>query len=361
MRKTAALLLPIIIFTFSCASGIKEDESLVFFPTYGYFSENGIVNLEIHAHIFEPETDSMIRSQFLKQLGKMVGLQKTDEEYSIFDERSRLFMVDNERNKVISIRLGDAIYNLKKSGPNGHSITIIPINPEGLKKDIKPNNFIPFQTVMPTNDKRLFKGEAQLIEPEGISVISDIDDTIKISNVLDKKELVRNTFLRLYRPVQGMSALYQQWASKGVVFHYVSGSPWQLYEPLSDFVQQNNFPQGSFHLKYLRLKDSSVIEFLVSDQEAYKIEHIQNIIGRFPKRRFILVGDSGEKDPEIYTRIAKLYPQQIQAICIRDAGNMEPQQERFINLKEESGSVPWYFFEDGDNLAVSFVWQAGHR
>lgn len=356
MRKIAVLLLPLILLAFSCTSGIKEDENLVFFPTYGYFSENGIVNLEIHSYIFELESESTIRNQFLEQLRKIVGLQKTDKEYSLFEERARLFMVDNERNKVISIRLGDIIYNLKKSGPNGHSITIIPIKPEHLPKSITPNRIIPFQAVMPTDDKRVFKGQVQLIQPEGISVISDIDDTIKVSNVLDKKELARNTFLRLYNPVPGMSALYQRWVSKGAVFHYVSGSPWQLYEPLSDFMQKNGFPQGSFHLKYLRLKDWSMIEFLISDQEAYKIGHLQNIVGRFPQRRFILVGDSGEKDPEIYARIAKQYPRQIQAICIRKVGDTNSQKERFTNLKEESGLVPWYFFKNGYDLAETFFW-----
>jgi hypothetical protein len=357
MRKIAALfLLPVILLVFSCSSGIKEDENLVFYPTYGYFSENGIVNLEIHSHIFEQELDSTIRNQFLEQLSKIVGLQKTDKEYGLFEKRARLFMVDNERNKVISVRLGDTIYNLKKSGSNGHSITIVSMKPEDLQKIIEPDNIITFQAVMPADDNRVFKGQVQLIEPEGLSVISDIDDTIKVSNVLDKKELARNTFLRLYSPVPGMSDLYQEWVSKGAVFHYVSGSPWQLYEPLSEFMQKNGFPLGSFHLKYLRLKDRSMIEFLISDQEAYKTEHLQNIVERFLQRRFILVGDSGEKDPEIYAGIAKQYPRQIQAICIRNVGNMDSQKERFISLKEESGSVPWYFFEDGDDLTEAFVW-----
>ena len=94
-------------------------------------------------------------------------------------------------------------------------------------------------------DTRRFTGRVQLVEPQGRSVISDIDDTIKITGVGDPQAMLANTFLRPLRPVPGMATLYRQWADRGAVFHYVSASPWQLYAPLADFLAAEQFPAGT--------------------------------------------------------------------------------------------------------------------
>ena len=77
-----------------------------------------------------------------------------------------------------------------------------------------------------------------LVPPEGLSIISDIDDTVKVSNVLNKRELLANTFLREFTPIEGMAALFRRWGrAHGAVFHYVSASPWQLQPELQAFLQ----------------------------------------------------------------------------------------------------------------------------
>lgn len=90
------------------------------------------------------------------------------------------------------------------------------------------------------DDGRVFKGSVQLVSPTGISVVSDIDDTIKETHVLNRHELAANTFLREFRGVPGMADLFRRWAAGDhIVFHYVSGSPWQLYPALSDFLRRD--------------------------------------------------------------------------------------------------------------------------
>ena len=96
--------------------------------------------------------------------------------------------------------------------------------------------------------------ELLLVPPTGLSIISDIDDTVKLSDVLNKRELLRNTFLREFVPVDGMATLYKHWEEQhDAVFHYVSASPWQLQPELEGFLRSSGFPPATFHLKSVRV------------------------------------------------------------------------------------------------------------
>lgn len=75
---------------------------------------------------------------------------------------------------------------------------------------------------------RSFKCTIYVLAAHGVSVISDIDDTIKISKVLSKRALLKHTFYSYFKPVEGMSELYRRWSEEKCQFHYVSASPWQL-------------------------------------------------------------------------------------------------------------------------------------
>ncbi|KAF9979327.1 hypothetical protein BGZ73_000021 [Actinomortierella ambigua] len=158
-------------------------------------------------------------------------------------------------------------------------------------------------------------GVVNLIEPEGISVISDIDDTIKETNVpAGTRIILRNTFLSDMQEVEGMAGVYKSWWQRGAAIHYVSNSPWQLIPSLLDFFHSHEFPPGSAHL---RLHDSVIKAYFMTPGE-HKRRTIREILEDFPQRQFILVGDSGEIDLEIYTEMAVLYPKQIRKIFIRD-------------------------------------------
>ena len=116
-----------------------------------------------------------------------------------------------------------------------------------------------------------------------------------------------------------MSNLYNGWArSGGAVFHYVSGSPWQLLAPIADFMDRDRFPRGSFHLRRFRVKDRTVREFLENRTLEFKVETIERLMALLPDRRFVFLGDSGEKDPEVYAQLAARCPRQVAAILIRN-------------------------------------------
>jgi hypothetical protein len=335
-------------------SPIKADEVVVFYPTYARPVDDGRTwSVLIHGSIFEPEEDSLKREALLGLLRQLGGLSRGQAETRIFEERARAFLVDNERGKDITIRLGDHVYAAGTSGPDGHFRATLKLPAAEVNRlrqaDPGEPDWLNFQAVTRPGDRRTFAGRVQPIPAQGLSVISDVDDTIKVSMVRDRRALVRNTFLREFQPVEGMAALYRRWAEAGAAFHYLSASPWQLYGPLAEFVHERGFPAGTFHLKRFRLKDRSAFA-LFGSQEAYKSAVIERILADFPRRRFILVGDAGEQDPEIYAGAARKHPRQVVRILIRAVDGAAEQDARFQAAFEGLSADSWQIFRDPREL-----------
>ena len=354
MKRILQLLIMSLVLP-SCAttgqsSPIKSDETVLFFPTNAY-QQSGSQQwiIPIHGWIFELEDDSLWRQSMIDQLPGILEVEVDETDPSpLYRERGRMFLVDNERGKSIDVILGKKRYSLvEASGPNGHFRGTIRADSAKLASD---GGWITYQAVMKEGDSRQFSGQAQLIGPQGISVISDIDDTIKISNVEDKRELLANTFFRPSRPVPGgMPEIYQQWAQQGAVFHYLSASPWQLYPALSDFISKSGFPQGSIDLKTFRTKDQTFFNLFTS-QEAYKKPLIDALFKSYPGRRFVLVGDAGEVDPDIFAAVARDFPDQIIRIFIRDTQPNAAQSERYPVVFKGIPKDRWTIFQDGNDL-----------
>ena len=312
-------------------SEIKRDEVVIFFPTLAQQTRNGW-KLDIHGWVYEAGKHPMST----RVLGSLLGIGEEPRsvlEAQIFTQRMQLFLVDNERRKTISIRLGDKTQKLAASAANGHFKGRIDFGEAEFQTLCRgsavTNGLLFFNTVSPNKDVASIPGTIHLMQETGLSIISDIDDTIKVSQVLDRRALLRNTFYKPFEPVAGMAAVYQAWSnSANAKFHYVSASPWQLYAPLADFMRHNGFPAGTFHLKDFRIKDQTFFD-LFRSPERYKRSVIEPLLERFPKRRFVLVGDSGEKDPEIYADIARKYPKQIARIFIRDVTGETAGSERY--------------------------------
>ncbi len=185
-------------------------------------------------------------------------------------------------------------------------------------------------TIRVVSDEHEGTGRIQLIPSYGISVISDIDDTVKITEMPAGTQIVlRNTFFKPYQTAPGMADLYQLWDD--AVFHYVSGTPRQFFHPLTEFLFHENqgFPPGSMHMKNVQKNFLSpdtwrnMGDMLMNDRYTYeqKSGQIAEILKAFPERRFILVSDSGERDPEIYREMMRRFPEQIEKVYIRDVVN----------------------------------------
>lgn len=105
------------------------------------------------------------------------------------------------------------------------------------------------------------------------------------------------TFLKETEQVDGMAELYQKWAGLGAHVHYVSNGPWQLFPMLENFFAKYDFPPGSAHLRFIDRSD--VLSTIRGKPGAHKLEAIPKIMKDFPNRKFILIGDTGELDPEV--------------------------------------------------------------
>ena len=95
-----------------------------------------------------------------------------------------------------------------------------------------------------------------------------------------------------------------------LAFFYVSGSPQNFYVRLHHFLEDNGFPGGPIVLK--NLGDDKLFS-----QDDYKLGRIEKILAAFPQMRFVLVGDTGERDPEIYRLIRARHPERVVAVVIR--------------------------------------------
>lgn len=158
-------------------------------------------------------------------------------------------------------------------------------------------------------------------------VISDLDDTVIATDVTNKIKMMFNTALRneyTRAPFKGVAAFYKA-LQKGVggdennPIFYVSSSPWNLYPLLTEFLRINLIPQGALFLKDF----GNQTLFDSGNHAAHKIENIELILNTYPDLSFVLIGDSGEKDPEIYAEIVSKYPTRIRVIYIRNV-NLNP-------------------------------------
>ena len=141
-------------------------------------------------------------------------------------------------------------------------------------------------------------------------VISDIDDTVIQSDVTRKlRMLVKLAFSNAHtrKPFEGVAAFYRALHRGRNPFFYVSKSPHNLYTPLVEFLQRQQLPAGPLLLRDFGLRPS----------KDHKARSIENILTTYPALRFILIGDSGEHDPEIYTDILSRFPERIRVMYIR--------------------------------------------
>ncbi len=141
-------------------------------------------------------------------------------------------------------------------------------------------------------------------------VISDIDDTVVYSHVTRKLRMVLMLALsnaRMRKPFAGVAAFYRALHARVNPFFYVSKSPWNLYAPLLQYFAHQGLPAGPLILR----------DFGWRMPKQHKETAIADILATYPKLRFVLIGDSGEHDPEIYAGIVHRFPTRIRAIYIR--------------------------------------------
>lgn len=235
---------------------------------------------------------------------------------------------DSEGYYLIDTPIENAIKIISKEGWLSYEIAYK--NPEKFKNDIVANN--------------CFYGEMLVALPNSeYGVISDVDDTILHTGVASKfkwRAVFNTFFIHVFhrKALEGTADFYRQ-LHKGKSknncnpIFYVSNSPWNLYEYLEVFLNRNHFPKGALLLRDLR----HLFDKTKKPEISHKHHEIQNILNTYPDLSFILIGDCGEHDPDIYVDIVAKNPNRISSIYLRSVKNKKKMlrvEELFQNYQD---------------------------
>jgi phosphatidate phosphatase APP1 len=317
----------------------------LFFPTFGYRSSttNGWV-VPVHGWVYEPETRPYQRRLRTALLRDVLGIPEREKKNKYFVERGELFLAHSLENQSLDLTLDAERFHLQASDEGGHVIDQV------MLPGTVSAGWQTFATDISCGAGAAVLAAANLIEPQGRLIVSDIDDTIKVSDVGHRAALFSNTFLKPFKAVPGMADVFHRWSVQDptAAFCYMSASPWQLYPALDHFLRDSGFPSGVLDLKRFRLKDRSVFALFTSPT-SYKTPLLEALAQQFPERTFILVGDNGQQDPEIYGAFARKYPAKVGHIYIRQINALESPQ-RFAHAFEGVPVNLWLTFRDANEI-----------
>lgn len=176
-------------------------------------------------------------------------------------------------------------------------------------------------------------------------VISDIDDTILhtgVASLLKWRVIVNTVFKNVGNrtSLAGAAEFYQKLrvgrsGTDNNPMFYVSNSPWNLYKYLASFIRNQNFPKGPILLRDFR----GPFDQTPKPEKPHKQHEIRNILRTYPDLQFVLIGDSGEHDVDIYLEIARDYPKQIIAVYLRSVKHKK-KVERVKGVLQKYGTIP---------------------
>lgn len=191
-------------------------------------------------------------------------------------------------------------------------------------------------------------------------VITDIDDTLLISHSTNfrkklKLMLFKNAKTRM--PFDGVASFYTalQKGSNGNYhnpFFYVSSSEWNLYDLLVDFCEHHNLPKGAFLLRDAKIQLAKIWKAGAGNHN-HKFDKICHILQLHEENQFILIGDSGQHDAEIYDQITRDNPGRIKTIYIRDVRPSRHEEVLAISKKlQEDTGIEMLLVKDTEAAAL---------
>lgn len=182
-------------------------------------------------------------------------------------------------------------------------------------------------------------------QKNSFGIISDIDDTIIHTDIINKMQMILNTIRYDSEnrvAFEGVPELYRKLSQvhKNPLL-FVSGSSYNLYEMLDVFCRLNEIPKAPFVLRDLGIGPS---QWIKESSHSFKTRNIEMILEVYDELAFILIGDSGEEDPEIYLHIHEKYPGRVKAIYIRHVHS--DNRKREINEMTEELDIPFLLMKD---------------
>jgi Uncharacterized conserved protein (DUF2183) len=317
------------------AASALDAEEVIFYPSYGFQQGTDWI-IPVRAKVQEPRD---VAAVFNALFGRLP--QRDAGDTSRFKSRIADFLADDESGEDVRVqydndpnrkeyRIANADGSFPETDGNGivEGTFTLPdsVAQRLLRQQGSTSGWLTYRAV---SAGHAGTGRVRLIGPTGTSVISDIDDTVKVTEIpAGARIIATNTFYRDFVPTTELNATFTELGD--AAFHYVSGGPWQLYRAVSTFlIGGGRFPEGTFHMKSLTggiatpitsLDDLSRF-VLPGGTFEHKVTQITRIMERFPGRSFVLIGDSGEQDPEIYREVQSRFGTRVHKIVIRDLTN----------------------------------------
>ncbi|KAI9814127.1 MAG: hypothetical protein M1826_002305 [Phylliscum demangeonii] len=186
-----------------------------------------------------------------------------------------------------------------------------------------------------------------LVPPEGISVVSDVDDILRITRIFVPKDGILNSFARPYVPWMNMPDIYANWSRSipNIHFHYLTTLPEPVTPQYMDFIYRT-YPGGSFDTRPLNFSDTSATL-------AIRNYLLHKVFETFPKRKFIVVGDTSNRDiMRDYPALVSTFPGQVLCILLRNTTATDPGDHfpynttGFAALNQQT----YFFFVQPDDL-----------
>ncbi len=236
----------------------------------------------------------------------------------------------------VTVSMGDVAVT-ERTDENGFVTARLPVG------DVPPGwHTVGFSA---SDDGRAVSAVGRVVRPDPASlvgVITDIDDTILRTGMTEGLRSIRRTLLRDAhgrKPIPGMPSLYRGLA-RGTggrpesTFFYVSSSPWNLYDMLVQFLAIRGFPRGPLFLTDWRPGPLESGEG--RENPGHKRARIRRILDSYPELAFVLVGDDGERDPEIYKEFLASDPHRITVAMVRSVEGVASRSARRL----DSASAP---------------------
>jgi phosphatidate phosphatase APP1 len=194
-----------------------------------------------------------------------------------------------------------------------------------------------------------------VVDPSvGFGIVSDIDDTVMVTALPRPLLAAWNTFVldeHARRPVPGMAVLYERLRNTrpGCPVIYLSTGAWNVAPTLSRFLVRNFYPAGP-----LLLTDwgPTTDRWFRSGRE-HKERSLNRLAQEFPGVKWLLVGDDGQHDEELYGAFVSRHPDSVEAVAIRQLSNSEAVFAGGRSRGEEherTTNVPWVYAPDGAGL-----------
>ncbi len=154
-------------------------------------------------------------------------------------------------------------------------------------------------------------------EPQ-VGIVSDIDDTVVVTHLPRPMIAAWNTFVlqeSARTPVRGMAEFYRGILAShpGALVVYLSTGAWNVAPTLTRFLSRNGFPEGPLLLTDWGPTNTGWFR----SGRAHKHTSLERLARELPQVRWLLVGDDGQHDPQIYADFARAQPGHVAAVAIR--------------------------------------------